>query len=625
MSVIQAEFDRIETPVREKANTAVSSGPGRVLLIAVWFGLLCGLFEGITATVLRGVPGFAVRVSPEILWIAPVFNLLLFILIGIAASIAFRIIGKTPDVKWILGLFVWITIFDLFLLTGKLQTIAALILSLGIAVQVARTFRSRELRVLNSLRKTVAVLLVGALLAGAVGATWRGARERYLISKLPQPQPNSPNVLLITLDTLRADHLSSYGYNRATTPNLDKLASQGALFENAIATSSWTLPSHASLFTGRLPYEHNANWTEPLNGRFPTLAEALAGRGYLTVAFAANYSYVASEWGLARGFSRFETHGGSLMEEATTTVYGKKAALTLLPRVGYFDIPGRKSASQVNQQLLDWMSRKGDRPFFAFLNYFDIHDPYLVKSPQETQFSNEVTRGDLINHQYQGGKFRRKATLTEKEIQSEINSYDGCLAYLDARLGELFAELEKRGLDKNTLVIITSDHGEAFGNHDLFGHGNSLFMETLHVPLIFYWPGKIPAGARVPNVVSLHNVPTTVMQLLGNTSSTEFPGSSLATLWGPSQNTWQAEPVLSELSPGRFLDGPANYPAAQGSIRSLTTEKWHFLLSESGRTELYAWRNDPKELHNLADTPEGRIAVQEFQQRLSSLPAAKNN
>jgi arylsulfatase A-like enzyme len=347
------------------------------------------------------------------------------------------------------------------------------------------------------------------------------------------------------------------------------------------------------------------------------LGESLAAQGYLTGAFSANTAYVTPEWGLARGFSHFAAHGNSVISDATSTVYGKKLSQIVLPRVGYFDIPGRKRADEVNQELFDWLDKTNGRPFFAFLNYFDLHDPYLTEEPYKTRFSNKVARGNLINFQFQANTFRRKPSLTEQEVQAEVDGYDGCLAYLDAKLGDLFSELSRRGIDKDTLVIVTSDHGEAFGNHDLFGHGNGLYIESLHVPLIILWPGKIPSATRVPQPVSLHNIPATVLALVNGTDSV-FPGNSLVRFWSGNPGK-EVEPIFANLSPGRFKDGLPSYPSAKGGLRSLVTEQWHFILSESGYAELYAWREDPNETRNLAKDPAGRIVTEELKQRLNSL------
>ena len=353
---------------------------------------------------------------------------------------------------------------------------------------------------------------------------------------------------------------------------------------------------------------------------YPTLAEVLAAHGYATAAFAANTTYVTPEWGLARGFARFEVYGSSLSDDVVRTLYGKKLALTVLPRVGYFDIPGRKRASRVNHEFFHWLDEGGGRPFFAFLNYIEVHDPYVPVRGYESRFSAHVPRGDLVNFQFQPYAFRRKRTLTAEEVQSEVNGYDACLAYLDEQLGQLFQELATRGLDKNTLVILTSDHGEAFGNHDLFGHGNGLYIETLHVPLIFVWPGRIPAGQRIASTVSLHRVPATIVDLLGvGGSSPLFPGRSLVSSWSSDDGDGRGDAVVSEVSPGRFKQGPPSYPTASGGLQSVVTDRWHFIRSESGRRELYAWREDREEQHDLAATPAGQAVMGDLERRLPPL------
>lgn len=587
-------------------------------LVALWFGLAAGMLESLVAMSLRGRSGFVIRVSPEILWIAPAFNVTLFLLLSTALVALFRLRGKAPDSKLLVGLFSWAMLFSPLLLSGLMHQVAALILSLGIAVQIARSLRGREGRAVQLFRQSLKVLIAGALLLGLAGGLWDRLRESSMVGHLPPARSGAPNLLLITLDTLRADHVSSYGYDRNTTPNIDRLAKGGALFESAFSNCSWTLPAHASLFTGRLPHEHRADWAEPLNGEYTTLAEVLASQGYITSAFSANASYVAPEWGLARGFSRFETYGDSIVADITTTVYGKKLALNLLPRLGYYDIPGRKRASELNREFFRWLDGAGGRPFFAFLNYFDLHDPYLTVAPLGTQFSSRTTRGNLINFQFQASSFRRKTTLSTQERREEEDGYDGCLAYLDQELGQLVAELEERGLSKNTLIVVTSDHGEAFGNHDLFGHGNSLYLETLHVPLIFYWPDKIASGVHFSQTVGLNQVPSTVMELLGNDYSL-FPGESLYQLLTGNAYDRAGNAVLSELNAGRFKEGPPNYPTTGGGLKSLVTDRWHFIVSESGRTELYDRRIDPQEQHNSADDPEAGELVQQLRQHLESL------
>jgi len=542
----------------------------------------------------------------------------LFLLVGLGLVVALRVLRRRLDTRQVAGLFVALGLFTLLLGPGRINQYVAFILALGVGVQFARLIRAREKSLLPFLRRSLGFLFGTAIIAGSAGAMWADWKESYQSRQLPAAPANAPNVLLITLDTLRADHVGAYGYSRPTTPNIDRLAGRGVLFEQAMANSSWTLPAHASLFTGRYPHEHGASWRVPLNGAGRTLAEALAGSGYRTAGFSANTSYVSPEWGLGRGFARFDVYGGAWADYLVRTALGTKIAKVVLPRFGFWDIPGRKRAEQVNHEFLRWLDGADGHPFFAFLNFMDVHDPYLIGAPYLTKFSKEVPRGDVINFQFQPDQFRRKPVLSAKEIEAEINGYDGCLAYLDEQIGALLEELERRGLADNTLVILTSDHGEAFGIHDLFGHGNSLYLETLHVPLIFVWPGKVPAGVRIHEVAGLHQIPATVMELLEWGNRTPFPGESLSKQWTAKQVTPpEAAVVIAEV--GRNAEGPPAYPTTRGNLKSLITDRWHLIVSDSGEVGLYAWRDDPKELRNLAQTEQGRATVKQLAAQFGTL------
>ena len=213
----------------------------------------------------------------------------------------------------------------------------------------------------------------------------------------PLPQPGSANVLLVVLDTVAAEHLSLYGYARPTSPTMAELAERGVRFERAQSSSSWTLPSHASLFTGRWPHELSAGWLTPLDGAFPTLAEFLGARGYATAGFIGNCWYCACGSGLERGFDSYTDYifprltafkAASLVRR---TVDGLREAEQFLEDWLDIDVlkapvdrlfmlvnADRKAAAEVNQEFLDWLTRRRqpNRPFFAFLNYYDAHSPY---------------------------------------------------------------------------------------------------------------------------------------------------------------------------------------------------------------------------------------------------------
>ena len=335
----------------------------------------------------------------------------------------------------------------------------------------------------------------------------------------------APNVLLIVMDTVRADHLSLDGYPRPTSPNLERLARRGVNYTRARAAAPWTLPSHASLFTGRWPSALSVGWYVPLDDRAPTLAGALAARGYDTAGFAANLNYCSYFTGLDRGFAHYEDFPLTPYWALRATLLGTR----LLSQIDYFGKkyglldPGdvaqrsRVTADEINERLLGWLDGRGDddRPFFAFLNYFDAHDPYLPPPGFDPGFvrppEDAVEREMLV----EWWPLPDKDKAAPEQVRTVVDAYDACLAYLDDRIGRLIDDLERRGLLEDTLVIITADHGELLGDHGgLFGHGASLYDGELRVPLIVMAPG-LPAGAVVDEPVSLRALPSTVGALAG--------------------------------------------------------------------------------------------------------------
>jgi len=600
----------------------ITRGVAGILSLAAWFGLAAGVGEALISMALRQA-GWPMRIPAAILWIAPVVDLGLFLIIGAVLTLVVRALPAWVRPQIVLGTFLWVLAFIVLEMCNVMRPWAELVLSLGVAVEGSRRLAASA-RSLQWQARTFVSLLTAASVLVLAGVTWAPLRERIARSRMPESRPGMPNVLLITLDTLRADHVSAYGYSRTTTPNIDRFAMRGVLFEHAFSNASWTLPSHASMLTGRYPHEHGADWRQPMNARVPMLSEALAARGYATAAFAANTSYVAPEWGLGRGFSRFDIYGASVADDIVRTVFGRRLALNILPRVGYFDIPGRKRATQLNDEFLDWLSGVKQRPFFAFLNFLDVHDPYLTGEPYQFKYSPTPARGDVINFQFQPDAFRRKPTLTSAEIQAEIDAYDGCLAYLDAELGRLMSELARRGLDRNTLVVITADHGESFGNHNLFGHGNSAYLEVLHVPLVMVWPDHVPAGFRVSPPVGLDRLPATIAELIDPQSgSGAFPGHSLASMWSAPDSpvTVRPDPVLSEVT--HLEGGTPGYPTSGGSLTSLIAGEWHIVVSTNGGTELYAWPRDAQEQVNLADSPQGRVVVDALKKTIQQIGAGR--
>ncbi len=419
-----------------------------------------------------------------------------------------------------------------------------------------------------------------------------------------------PNLVLITLDTVRADHLSAYGYARTTTPNLDRAARQGVLFENAIATSSWTLPSHASMFTGLLPHQHGANYNAPLPPGSMTLAGVLGSRGYETAAFAANTAWFKQGRGMDQGFDVYDDDTDSVRHNLRRTLSGR-AFQELYYRLRGIGDFGRKDARQLNHEIFDWLRHRSKSPFFLFVNYYDAHDPYVAPPPYDKSFGSAsaslLRRARSVSHGQQVSQ-----RLSAEDTASLISAYDNCLAFLDSQVGELLAFLASSPNGSNTIVVITSDHGEAFGEHDCYGHGCGLHRELLHVPLIVFGPG-IPSGRRVSPLVSIRGIFSTVLDAASGDIHLPL-GASLRRFWTAGANPQLGDQVaVSELTPA------AGVITAPTPSISLMTGEWHYLRDATGRSRLYRWREDGGEETDLSSSAEGLRVSQQLEQRLYGL------
>lgn len=597
------------------------SGPGRaraadLLAIAAWFGLVAGLLEGISRTVLQSLDGVSWEmllsaVSVKIIWVAPFFYVVVFTLGGVVLALLSWSAPRLPMARATVFLFGLAGFTDLLSSSGRLHRWGVVMLALGLAVVLARWFAAHEKSASRFWRRSVAWVAVLAVLACVGIEAGIRLEEQRAIAALPPAAPGTPNVLIIVVDTLRKDHLSLYGYSRKTSPNLERLAAQSVLFENAIATSSWTLPSHASMLTGLYPSEHGAE-TFPLDERHVVLPEALLARGYRTAAFTANTLLFTRAYGFRRGFIRFEDSFHHPYDMMVRTLLGRQVRKRVLRPLGSENIPGRKSAAEVNQEMLRWLDHNRERPFFAFLNYFELHDPYLPPQPYRGKFSKRPNPGGVFNS-FIGRD--SPSLFTPEVLEDEIAAYDGSAAYVDEQIGQLVAELERRGLGQNTILIISSDHGESFGEHGLYGHQTSLYHEQIQVPLIIRWPGKTPAGTKVSVPVSLADLPATVMDLIGEAQQKVFPGRSLVRTWTDPGALLNWPFPAAELAATPEVESPKN-PAKSGFLKALVSLQWYYIVHEKLETELFDAGKDPQQLHNLAKTPEGQAVVKQLEAQL---------
>ena len=450
---------------------------------------------------------------------------------------------------------------------------------------------------LATLAKSVTAM--AALLALGLGAHLaRHLDPQFLAKAESAPSPGKPNIVLISLDTVRADHLTTYGYGRPTTPYLSKLAESGVLFENAISASSWTLASHASMLTGLLPHQHGASNYTPLNTGPRTMAEILETHGYQTASFNAN-GYGLAGWGLKQGFEVYDDNSVLVRHNLAATLFGRVGVWPLYVRLAQPDFYFRRDASELNGDVVHWLRQRTNRPYFLFINYFDAHDPYLAPPPYDRRFG--TVSPDASRRVSFAKGFPLNPPLTPEEKQSIIAGYDNSLAYLDDQVGKLLRTLAASPEWANTIVIITSDHGEAFDEHGQYLHGRTLYRELLHVPLIFLGPG-IPAGQRITGIARTRELFATVLDLaLGE--SVPLAPFSLRRFWTPG---YKPEPrderAISELVP--FL------PEFRPVMASVMTREWHYLHDSRGRQELYRLTTDPGEKVNLAQEPQCAATLQ---------------
>jgi arylsulfatase A-like enzyme len=603
----------------EPEGTPSEAAPG-FLAMAIWLGLVIGLIEvGLlliekqrnhVATI------GALRLNRHYPWMVPASQLAIFASIGLALELIRRVrpglVGRFAP--RLLGT---VALLALLLTIRQLDEIACVLLAGGLASQVV----PRVGRLAPPFRRLVGAslpLLLVALVVLFVGRHAQFALAERRAEAKPMAK-GAPNVLLLVLDTVRAKNLGLYGYGRDTTPRLARLASKGVKFADARSAAPWTLPSHATMFTGRWPSELFDYPEQRLDASVPTLAEYLGRNGYSTAGFVANTFYCNAGFGLARGFDHYEDFYDTFDTSAGEILRHSELGRRLVELVGEEEAirpDGRKDADRINGDFLDWLSTRRGRPFFAFLNYTDAHAPYLPPATSDLHFGLRPTTPADFRLLMDWQKLKEPPT-DPRAIELARDAYDDCIAGLDAALGRLFDELGRRGVLDNTLVIVTSDHGEEIGEHQLVGHGRSLYREELHVPLLVVKPGRVPSGRVVAEPVSLRDLPATIVDLLGLSGRSPIPGRSMAPLWsanpGPGPGFVRSEVAL-RLKPTSKKDRP---PALRGPMTSIVADGMSYIRNADGTEELYRLLDDPQESRNLAGEPSDRPALE----RLRALAA----
>jgi arylsulfatase A-like enzyme len=570
--------------------------PGAWLVLALCLGLASGFADVGFQAARHFFLHHWVRLSAHALWMAPLAQTLFLGIIGVVAALAWRLRPQRGTALAILGALTGLAMLPVALAQPYLDWRAACLLIAGLSIQAARLALRRIGPVLHVARRALPALTALLLLAPAgvsLGLAWR---ERRLLGRHASPTGH-PNILLIILDTVRAASLSAFGYERPTTPYLERFSRESARFDRAYSVSSWTLPSHASMFTGRWPHEVSADWNLPLDQQFPTLAEVFRDEGYATAGFVSNYFYTMPETGLSRGFIRYSTFPISSAEVLASWSLGSWVSNRQSVRrlVRSQELLNRKRADGVRRELLGWVDGLKGRPFFAMLNIFDAHQPYLPPAPYDTLFGDGRIgfhpKTKLTHRDVALGAEARK-TLSLDEVARQHLAYDGAIRFIDSQLELLLEELRRRGVLDGTVVVITADHGEGLGEGGGFEHGNLFTDLTTHVPLLVRYPAVVPAGSVISPEVSLRDLAATLIALAQLPVRPDpLPGASLLQLLTASQRASQPiSPAIASYWPWT-LNGARRW--------SLVRNGWRYIVNEKGAEAVFDLRRDAYETDNL--------------------------
>lgn len=561
--------------------------------------------------------------AARIFWSPLVYGLAglaLGVVVGLvaAALLSCRTRRVTPDAErssvWsltlpaILGLF-WVYAANR-LYPGDSRAATALILDGAVLVAslvltvvlwsrtVTRAAPFRERALLTAVLVVVIWLPLYALSGTPSLEQTRVARED---AGAPEAPDGSPNLILIMTDTFRTDCLSCYGPTEFDTPAIDRLASEGALFEQAVTPEPLTRPAVCTLFTGLHPRTHGVDSnTKRLGDDFVTLAETLRSGGYRTAAFTAA-TVLSGAYGTAQGFDYYSEPSEPWWYLRPDTALRRLYISLSSWRSWWIEIP----ATEVNRRAMAWLDANGDRPFFMFVHYFDAHAPYAPPA----EFDLAAREGlDRVPRPYEDEQVRFSPgfEMPEDFLRQQWLRYRGEIAFVDSSLSEFLGHLRESGILDETVVALVGDHGESFEHHAWFSHGTRLYDTQVHVPMIIRGPG-VPAGVRVTDQVRLLDVYPTLLSLVGGEVSGPVQGVDLSR-----RNGWPgARGVVSPAGAvaARAGDLPAFCQTDLGDRRPLSSRvsfalrlpPWKVIVSpEMGLTELYDVASDPGETLDVA-------------------------
>jgi len=474
----------------------------------------------------------------------------------------------------------WLQAYVTGSFTSASSLLAVVVYLLVVVLSVANLFLLRgKIRAGQALAGALAVLLLALVVSAGLGWT----KAPAAVAGGRQQSPALKHVILITVDTLRADALSLYSSQGADTPHIDALGGDAVVFRNASVPAPWTLPSIASLMTGVSP---NAHQTKHIFSRLPdnleTLAERLGDAGYAAGAIVSN-PVLDPAFNLSQGFQQYES-------------YPKLLGYSFAARALYRTFPDSfdPTARGLAARAADWIERHREQPFFLWVHFFDPHEAYTPPpeyAPPPLSYTSTAVPLNLPARTYAVGH----VPPVEERLHTKA-LYEGEVRYTDAAIGELLQTVKQQGLYDDTLIILTSDHGEEFWEHGSVSHGHTLYRELLQVPMIVKLPGP-PAPLEVAAGVEVTALMPTILELCGvDYEREEFSVASLAPLWGPSPQEFVVRPVVSS---GLY------YRPWDDSESVLFGATKYIASTLTGREQLYDLQRDPGEKISLvASEPE---------------------
>ena len=569
------------------------------LALAVALGTCAGWVQWLVVAYRQHVRHEFTWTSRDLVWMSPLGNVA--ILCVPAVGVALLCVVRRRWMSRAVGtaLVSVVAMVSVLLNIAGLHPYAVALLGAGLGAQIGRMAARSDVR---ARRWTWRAAALGTL-ASAAGFAFSDSQGG---PAGVAPRTDSPNVLIIILDTVRAASTSLHGYARSTTPALTRLAREGVWFDWAIAPSAWTLPSHASMFTGRAASTLSTSWRRPLDAAFPTVAEALSRAGYATGAFVGNLYYTHYESGLGRGFQVHRDFRRSRLQVLWSTtlghtplldrlLWGRHSPNEILRTLQAFELRSAAGRGQVRPlgaevvtEFLDWQQQVQGRPFFAFVNLYDAHEPYEPPTNYRTIFA---------------------------PVPGEQDLYDSGIRYADDQVARIVDALRRRHALDNTLLIVTADHGEQWGEHGLHNHGNSLYLPLVHIPLVIRFPSRVRPGDRVREPTGLARLAATILD------ATQVPGPGIpgVSLFTPGLQA----PVVTETE-GLNPASSAGSPADRGSLASIVRDSLQFIRNGDSTYQLFNVVRDAAQARDLVNTPEGcaiAVALDSILRTVSRVPA----